>query len=369
MIPVQFLMASAVVPSLLLIWYFHSRDAYPEPLGVLAKTFVLGVLTIPPVLMVALPVMHAIEGIGDPITAGFLQAFLTAAGPEEFFKFLVVWLYASRHKEFDEPMDGIVYGATASLGFATLENILYVSSGGLGIAVMRALMAVPCHAFMGAIMGYYVGQAKFRPNERGSLLLKAYLIPFLLHGLYDAPLLAMKGYQGQTPDPLALVLLPVSFIVLIVEWIWTVKLIRRLRSEQAAWAATHPSASTGAQQPYAPQYAQQAQGYMQPQGYGQPQPGYAYPYGYNPYTVQPQWAPMAQPPSGASTGLGVLMIVFGVLLAGAGGMVTLGGLLLLGVPADSPTGQTAPGVIIVGVVPLVLGVLLFIFGIKRLNTR
>ena len=31
--------------------------------------------------------------------------------------------YILREKEFNEPMDGIVYGVTASLGFATLENI------------------------------------------------------------------------------------------------------------------------------------------------------------------------------------------------------------------------------------------------------
>ena len=29
-------------------------------------------------------------------------------------------------KDFNEPMDGIVYGVCASLGFATLENIYYV---------------------------------------------------------------------------------------------------------------------------------------------------------------------------------------------------------------------------------------------------
>ena len=29
-------------------------------------------------------------------------------------------------KDFNEPIDGIVYGVTVSLGFATLENIYYV---------------------------------------------------------------------------------------------------------------------------------------------------------------------------------------------------------------------------------------------------
>ena len=83
--------------------------------------------------------------------------------PEETFKYLVLTRYSARHRAFDEPMDGIVYGAVASLGFAALENLLYVGSGDLGTAVARAATAVPGHAFTGAIMGYYVGQARFGP--------------------------------------------------------------------------------------------------------------------------------------------------------------------------------------------------------------
>ena len=29
-------------------------------------------------------------------------------------------------KDFNEPIDGVVYGITSSLGFATLENLYYV---------------------------------------------------------------------------------------------------------------------------------------------------------------------------------------------------------------------------------------------------
>ena len=39
----QLLVASAVTPSLLLLWYFHSRDHHPEPRGVLLATFLFGV--------------------------------------------------------------------------------------------------------------------------------------------------------------------------------------------------------------------------------------------------------------------------------------------------------------------------------------
>ena len=81
-----------------------------------------------------------------------------AAIPEEFVKLAILVGYNMRHHAFDEPMDGIVYGVVASLGFATLENMLFVFEGGISVAVSRAFTAVPLHAFVGAIMGYYVGR-------------------------------------------------------------------------------------------------------------------------------------------------------------------------------------------------------------------
>ena len=155
---------AAVIPSLLLLSYFYHKDLNPEPRRVLVMTFCLGIFIVVPVLLVALPLMLALQGqVTDPVLVGLVEGFLGAAIPEELFKFLVLVGYCSRHKEFDEPMDGVVYGVVASLGFATMENVLYVFEGGLTVAVARAFTAVPGHAFLGAILGYYVGQAKFRP--------------------------------------------------------------------------------------------------------------------------------------------------------------------------------------------------------------
>jgi RsiW-degrading membrane proteinase PrsW (M82 family) len=357
MAPAHILMASAVVPSLLLIWYFRSRDANPEPAAVLWKTFGLGVLTVIPVLMVALPISSAIEGVQDPVLSGFLKAFLTAAGPEEFFKFTVVTLYCARHEEFDEPMDGVVYGATASLGFATLENVLYVSSGGLGVAVMRALLAVPGHAFMGAVMGYFVGQAKFRPAEKSKLLALGYFVPFLLHGLYDWPLLSMRESNGASAaDNSAIApLLLVTLATFVFEWVWTVRIIRRLRAEQHAWAP-RPELALLVAQP--PQWQLQY-----------PQPAYA-----NPYAIAPQWAPAPMPPPPtARPVLGAIVLILGVILATGGGMIALGGIVSFFIAEADFTGDAVVGIIamivLMGVIPLLLGIACFIYGVRKLSGR
>jgi RsiW-degrading membrane proteinase PrsW (M82 family) len=231
--------ACAVLPSLLLIRFFYKRDLNPEPRRVLLATFLLGVLTIVPVLIVSIPGLLLMpDMVLHPAIAAAFMAFGLAALPEELFKFLVVVGYCSRHREFNEPMDGMVYGAIASLGFATLENILYVTGGGLGTAVARALTAVPSHAFVGAIMGYYVAQWKFGPTSaRAMNLILALFVPLLLHGLYDFPLMLVTAEVGEAGDVeqvslLALVLLLVPFAVLIVEGVIALRLLRRLRALQ-----------------------------------------------------------------------------------------------------------------------------------------
>jgi RsiW-degrading membrane proteinase PrsW (M82 family) len=232
-------LTAAVVPSMLLLWFFYRLDANPEPRRVVVITFLLGLLIIVPVLALALPILFFVVGpLGTEgmWVSALAQAFLTAAVPEEFCKFLVVYFYCSRHPEFDEPMDGIVYGVTASLGFATLENVLYVWQGGLAVAAARALTAVPCHAFLGVILGYYVGQARFRPSEATSLLLRGLGLAILLHGLYDFPLIAMHtgGEEWvKNNGPIVLALLAMSLVMLAVLGGFTFVLVRRARAEQA----------------------------------------------------------------------------------------------------------------------------------------
>ena len=69
-------------------------------------------------------------------------------------KFLVLYLYSYKLSNFSEPMDAVVFSTAASLGFAAVENIDYVMNAiddytAFNLALMRALSAVPLHAFCG----------------------------------------------------------------------------------------------------------------------------------------------------------------------------------------------------------------------------
>ena len=321
---------SAVVPSILLIWYFRSRDLYPEPARVLAATFGLGVLIVLPVLIVALPVDRALVGVGSPYVSGLLGAFLTAAIPEEAFKLLVVTRYCSRHREFDEPIDGIVYGAVASLGFATLENVLYVARGGLPLAAARALTAVPGHAFMGAIMGYYVARAKFEPEKRRSSLALAFLVPMLVHGAYDFPLLTLKALNGGATNGEALGLIAFALVVLVFAGRRAIRLARSARLAQTLDGPPSPVLEIA--KPSAPVSVAVA---------------------------------AALPRSNASRAVAWIELLAGAALASVGALMTLGAALNLRDPQK--VASIVVGWVVVGLLPALLGIFLFRRGIHRQN--
>jgi RsiW-degrading membrane proteinase PrsW (M82 family) len=222
------LLAASLAPSVLLLWYFYRRDANPEPHGALARTFAWGVAITVPAVVLELAQGALVAPLElSTVAAAVNDALLCAALVEEALKFAILYLYVQRLPAFDEPMDGIIYGVTASLGFATLENVLYVSDHGVGVAVARALTAVPGHAAWGAIMGYYIAQAKFGAAElRGRRLWLALLVPLALHGLYDFPLMWLQRDSQAS----GLLWLPVAVVVGC--WRWVSARTRHLQGQQ-----------------------------------------------------------------------------------------------------------------------------------------
>jgi len=191
MIMLIFSLFLALLPAFLLIRYFVKSDKYPEPTELINKTFWLGIGTVIPVLIIVIPLSLVEDEFENAFGRALYESFVMAAIPEEFFKFCILYYFCSKLKEFDEPMDGIVYGATVSLGFAALENVLY-STGDITIGLLRAFTAVPSHAAWGAIMGYLFARSYFA-GERPGFFHKSLLVPILLHGFYDFPLMFMDG--------------------------------------------------------------------------------------------------------------------------------------------------------------------------------
>lgn len=170
------LLLLAIAPAVFIFLFLYAKDRYePEPLHLVIWIFFLGCLcTIPAAL------------IEYPFPDDVFTSSVVAPVVEEGCKFLVVFLFIYRHKEFNEPVDGIVYAMAAALGFATIENIFYVLEGGLAVGILRAFLSVPGHVIFSCIWGAALGIAKFRPeNTRTGIILAGLLGAMLLHSIFN----------------------------------------------------------------------------------------------------------------------------------------------------------------------------------------
>lgn len=177
-------------PGMALLSYFYLKDKYePEPILMVFRTFIFGAMLIFPLAFI-----EYILDTENIVRSGIGNAFISSGMLEEFFKWSILFFFAYRHAEFDEPFDGIVYGTSVSLGFATAENILYLFSNGLDYALNRALLPVSSHALFGVMMGYYISKAKFTQGAKWGWLLFSILIPALLHGIYNYILILQTSW-------------------------------------------------------------------------------------------------------------------------------------------------------------------------------
>lgn len=185
------ILSAGIAPGLALLSYFYLKDEYDsEPISVVFRAFVFGALLVFPIMFI----QYVLE-VESVVQSELVRAFFSISLLEEFFKWFILIYIVYQHVEFDDPYDGIVYGAAVSLGFATAENIFYLVANGLDTAIGRALLPVSSHALFGVIMGYYLGKGKFSAISKRKWLTFSLLFPFLLHGIYDYILIAMENWM------------------------------------------------------------------------------------------------------------------------------------------------------------------------------
>ncbi|MGE0887105.1 MAG: PrsW family glutamic-type intramembrane protease [Blastocatellales bacterium] len=185
----------SLLPCVLWLWYFSSRSRYKRLSGfVLGMTFLAGTVVTVPALILNQAGKLALFGLfGDSLVTR-LFLFILVVGPvEELLKLLAVYFYTYRRPEFDEPLDGVIYGATAALGFAAIENVVYLAQNDPLLVLLRGPLSNPGHALFSAIWGMSLSRAKAKPNlfaSRFPILLQGWLYASLLHSLFDVLLVA-----------------------------------------------------------------------------------------------------------------------------------------------------------------------------------
>lgn len=208
----------AIVPSVLWMALFYSQDRLePEPHRYVISVFVLGGLLggaiQQPLLREVFQVPHWMEArafdyvISTTLLNGILSATLT---------YCAVRFTVMPTDEFDERIDGIIYGTAAALGLGVAANLSYLIENGaisLGVGTLQIIVTSLAYASFGAIVGYFLGLIK--PGGYTPWLAPlGIIIAGVLHGIYEW-LATQLGSGGISYNPFPSLITTTVFTVII----------------------------------------------------------------------------------------------------------------------------------------------------------
>ncbi|HWQ12709.1 MAG TPA: PrsW family glutamic-type intramembrane protease [Roseiflexaceae bacterium] len=156
----------ALVPTALWLFFFYRQDRLePEP-----KHHIMAVLLLALLLTqaVGLPLIRdgfrLAQWASADSTTSLLASVLILGFVYQGIAYTAVRAVVYTTAEFDERMDGIVYGTVAGLGVATLLNLRFVlDNGGVALSpgVIRVVTTALAQAVFSGLLGYFMAEAKF----------------------------------------------------------------------------------------------------------------------------------------------------------------------------------------------------------------
>lgn len=209
-------------PVLWLAFYLYEDHDHPEPKILLLLAFIGGMASALLALLgecfwVAFSTGSCRSGLGqaDPITLLLVVALI-----EEFVKYLPVKFFIMKRRDFDEPIDGMVYMMTSAMGFAALENLLFVLPifrqnvfAGLEVSTTRFLGANLLHALSSGLVGFFLARAYFSPRRHHFIAL-GIIIASIFHAAFNY-LIMLNIIADQSIIYVVLLLLTMTVMILI----------------------------------------------------------------------------------------------------------------------------------------------------------
>jgi RsiW-degrading membrane proteinase PrsW (M82 family) len=236
---------AAVAPALLILWLVIAAGERPGPPATVWTAFFLGAASISLLGVVRAPFAKMLAAPENPWVAQALHSVFGVALPEETVKILVIVAVSARRRPFADPMDTVVYGAAAGLGFAAYENLAYLVQHAdmwRSLAALRSVLTVPFHGALGVIAGAYLALGRsgtalgahrhHRDWARISSRVLMLFAPLALHAGFDFPLLTLQQNPDMAPNA-RLMLGAVSVLIGFSSIAFAVRLVRRVGRHQA----------------------------------------------------------------------------------------------------------------------------------------
>src|SRR6476660_4541201 len=237
---------AAVAPALLLLWLVIAADEHPGPPAKVWTAFLLGASSISLLGVARAPFASILAAPENPWVARAVHSVFGVAIPEETVKILVIVAVSVRRRPFADPMDTVVYGAAAGLGFAAYENLAYLVQHAdiwRSLAALRSVLTVPFHGALGIIAGAYLAIARagtalgaHRHNRDWARISSTVLVlfaPIALHSAFDFPLLMLQQ-NADLDSTTRLLLGSASVLIGFSSIAFAVRLVRRVFFHDAA---------------------------------------------------------------------------------------------------------------------------------------
>ena len=234
------------LPPIIWLLFYLREDSSPEPKRLLFLVFIGGIASAIFAIVAELLFFgscHDLNPASSPDQPGCFEGivalinhgitidqfpffvFLGIAFLEEYFKYAAVRILVLGRREFDEPIDAMIYMMTAALGFAAIENFLFIlpspekiiDSGfqfsSFQLTANRFIGANLLHVTSSGIVGFFLARAFFS-HYRHHFLAIGIILASLLHGLFNY-LIIKEGLFPGNINLLIVLLTTMSLVVLI----------------------------------------------------------------------------------------------------------------------------------------------------------
>ena len=174
-----------LIPPIILYKWILKKSKDDKFKEICKKSFRSGIIAVFPVLLtsIALLLIGRLTGLQNtnPILYQFYYTVIVLAFAEELVKFLVFKYILKKNDYKYSWFDLTILMTLVGLGFECIETVVLAFSSNIIIMIIRGISLG--HAGYGFIMGWFYGKMeKTGKNIYGVL---SFLIPLILHGLYD----------------------------------------------------------------------------------------------------------------------------------------------------------------------------------------
>lgn len=189
---VFFSLLAGVLPAVFWLWFWLREDRrHPEPRSRILITFFAGMLSV-------FPAYLAQQAFVGRISYEYLLVFFWPL-TEEIIKYVAAYIAALRTKDYDEPIDAVVYMITAALGFAAAENFFFLAKPTFSVlslitANMRFIGATLLHLLTSATIGSFLAMNFYKDKAHRIFgLFLGLLTATILHSLFNIFIIKDNG--------------------------------------------------------------------------------------------------------------------------------------------------------------------------------